>query len=240
MGKANEWIILTIVLILGVILIPIVVTEVQNAETEINMVQKSTYLYPQSNGVLGKSVGSGSYTVLCSSTGNKTLKQSTITLSDLHSDLKSLDQATWTFTYNATVTNSTLNVQLYVDIYVTLSNGTVRDTIVKGASYSANLTGDTNYHVLTKDYAFAKYNVIDETDKLRVDWMVNVQTGANGNTTLSLPESKFGSVYYTYESQSEGWGFTGGSGARTLFLLLPFIFIIGVVVFFIGSMLGKW
>jgi peptidoglycan biosynthesis protein MviN/MurJ (putative lipid II flippase) len=36
------------------------------------------------------------------------------------------------------------------------------------------------------------------------------------------------------------WTFTGYAGAKTLFLLLPFIFIIGIVVYFIGALLGKW
>jgi len=35
------------------------------------------------------------------------------------------------------------------------------------------------------------------------------------------------------------WSFTGHSGAKTLFLLLPFIFIVGIVVYFIASILGK-
>lgn len=41
-------------------------------------------------------------------------------------------------------------------------------------------------------------------------------------------------------TNTTGWNFTGGAGAKTLFLLLPFIFIIGIVVYFIGSLLGKW
>jgi len=36
-----------------------------------------------------------------------------------------------------------------------------------------------------------------------------------------------------------GWSFTGYQGAETLFLLLPFIFIVGIVVYFIASILGK-
>jgi len=240
MAKSSQFITLTIVLIIGVILIPIVVNQVQRSEQEVNFIEKSTYLYPQTDGSLGTSpASSGTYTVDCSSTGNKTLKQTTITLSSLNSDIKSLDSATWTFYYNASLTNSTLKVQLYADIYIIFSNGTVRDTIKKGAGYSADLTGDTNYHALSGTYSFPTYTVKDTTDKLRIDWMVEVSTSASGNTTLSLPESKVGLVYYTYESQSEGWGFTGGSGARTLFLLLPFIFIVGVVVYFIASLLGK-
>jgi hypothetical protein len=35
------------------------------------------------------------------------------------------------------------------------------------------------------------------------------------------------------------WTFTGYSGAKTLFLLLPFIFIVGIVLYFILAMLGK-
>jgi peptidoglycan biosynthesis protein MviN/MurJ (putative lipid II flippase) len=31
----------------------------------------------------------------------------------------------------------------------------------------------------------------------------------------------------------EFWNFTGGAGARTLFLLLPFVFVVGLVIFFI-------
>lgn len=35
------------------------------------------------------------------------------------------------------------------------------------------------------------------------------------------------------------WNFTGYQGAVTLFMLLPFIFIVGIVVYFIASLLGK-
>jgi len=40
-------------------------------------------------------------------------------------------------------------------------------------------------------------------------------------------------------ANTSGWTFTGASGAKTLFLLLPFIFIVGIVVYFIASLLGK-
>jgi hypothetical protein len=40
-------------------------------------------------------------------------------------------------------------------------------------------------------------------------------------------------------TSTSGWNFTGYQGAKTLFYLLPFIFIIGIVVYFIASMLGK-
>lgn len=40
-------------------------------------------------------------------------------------------------------------------------------------------------------------------------------------------------------ANTTGWTFTGASGAKTLFLLLPFIFIVGIVVYFIASLLGK-
>jgi hypothetical protein len=41
-------------------------------------------------------------------------------------------------------------------------------------------------------------------------------------------------------TNTSDWHFTGYTGARTLFQLLPFIFIVGIVVYFIGSILGKW
>jgi len=41
------------------------------------------------------------------------------------------------------------------------------------------------------------------------------------------------------QTNVSAWTFTGATGARTLFLLLPFIFIVGIVVYFIGSLLGK-
>jgi len=41
-------------------------------------------------------------------------------------------------------------------------------------------------------------------------------------------------------TNTTGWSFTGYAGAKTLFMLLPFIFIVGIVVYFIGSILGKW
>jgi len=40
-------------------------------------------------------------------------------------------------------------------------------------------------------------------------------------------------------ANTSGWTFTGATGAKTLFLLLPFIFIVGIVVYFIASLLGK-
>ena len=36
-----------------------------------------------------------------------------------------------------------------------------------------------------------------------------------------------------------GWAFTGVSGAKIMFMLLPFIFIVGIVLYFILAMLGK-
>jgi hypothetical protein len=41
-------------------------------------------------------------------------------------------------------------------------------------------------------------------------------------------------------TNTSDWHFTGYTGAKTLFQLLPFIFIVGIVVYFIGSILGKW
>ena len=40
-------------------------------------------------------------------------------------------------------------------------------------------------------------------------------------------------------ANTTGWSFTGYQGAKTLFMLLPFIFIVGIVVYFISSILGK-
>jgi hypothetical protein len=40
-------------------------------------------------------------------------------------------------------------------------------------------------------------------------------------------------------TNTTGWTFTGYSGAKTLFLLLPFIFIVGIVLYFILTLLGK-
>jgi hypothetical protein len=41
-------------------------------------------------------------------------------------------------------------------------------------------------------------------------------------------------------TSTASWNFTGYAGASTLFMLLPFIFIVGIVVYFIGALLGKW
>jgi len=46
-------------------------------------------------------------------------------------------------------------------------------------------------------------------------------------------------VEQVQSSNTSSWTFTGSSGAKTLFLLLPFIFIVGIVVYFIASLLGK-
>ena len=40
-------------------------------------------------------------------------------------------------------------------------------------------------------------------------------------------------------ANTSSWTFTGSAGAKTLFLLLPFVFIVGIVVYFIASLLGK-
>ncbi len=36
------------------------------------------------------------------------------------------------------------------------------------------------------------------------------------------------------------WTFTGYQGAKTLFGLIPFVFVCGIIIYFIGSLLGKW
>lgn len=38
-------------------------------------------------------------------------------------------------------------------------------------------------------------------------------------------------------TNTTGWDFTGSSGAETLFLLLPFVFIVGIVIYFISRLL---
>ena len=38
---------------------------------------------------------------------------------------------------------------------------------------------------------------------------------------------------------TSNWTFTGSIGAVTLFGLLPFVFISGIVIYFIASILGK-
>jgi len=35
------------------------------------------------------------------------------------------------------------------------------------------------------------------------------------------------------------WTFTGAAGAKVLYQLLPFIFVVGMIVYFIGRLLGK-
>ncbi|MEM3629104.1 MAG: hypothetical protein QXE06_07010 [Candidatus Bathyarchaeia archaeon] len=46
-------------------------------------------------------------------------------------------------------------------------------------------------------------------------------------------------VNQVQNTSTAGWTFTGAQGAATLFQLLPFIFIVGMVVYFIASLLGK-
>lgn len=41
------------------------------------------------------------------------------------------------------------------------------------------------------------------------------------------------------DTNTTGWTFTGASGAKTLYLLMPFIFIVGLIVYFLGRLLGK-
>lgn len=40
-------------------------------------------------------------------------------------------------------------------------------------------------------------------------------------------------------TDTTNWTFTGASGAIVLYNLLPFIFIVGMIVYFIGRLLGK-
>jgi hypothetical protein len=47
-------------------------------------------------------------------------------------------------------------------------------------------------------------------------------------------------VEQVQNTQTASWNFTGYAGAKTLFGLLPFVFITGIIVYFIGSLLGKW
>ncbi|MEM5867571.1 MAG: hypothetical protein QXG39_06595 [Candidatus Aenigmatarchaeota archaeon] len=46
-------------------------------------------------------------------------------------------------------------------------------------------------------------------------------------------------VNQVQNTSTDSWTFTGAQGAITLFKLLPFIFIVGIVVYFIASLLGK-
>jgi hypothetical protein len=47
-------------------------------------------------------------------------------------------------------------------------------------------------------------------------------------------------VNQVQSTDTSSWNFTGYQGAVTLFQLLPFVFIVGIVIYFIGSILGKW
>lgn len=41
-------------------------------------------------------------------------------------------------------------------------------------------------------------------------------------------------------TNTTAWDFTGSAGAITLFRLMPFIFIAGVLIWFVGKLFGKW
>lgn len=41
-------------------------------------------------------------------------------------------------------------------------------------------------------------------------------------------------------TNTTAWNFTGSSGAITLFRLIPFMFIAGVIVWFVGKIFHKW
>jgi hypothetical protein len=47
-------------------------------------------------------------------------------------------------------------------------------------------------------------------------------------------------VEQVQNTNTSAWTFTGYEGAKTLFLLLPFVFIVGMIVYFIGRLLGKF
>ncbi|MDH5635299.1 MAG: hypothetical protein OEY47_01350 [Candidatus Bathyarchaeota archaeon] len=40
-------------------------------------------------------------------------------------------------------------------------------------------------------------------------------------------------------TNTTAWNFTGSAGAKTLFNLLPFVFVVGLVIYFIARLLGK-
>jgi len=71
------------------------------------------------------------------------------------------------------------------------------------------------------------------TSTKATDWMILTIMLILGIILIPIVVDQVQSV------NTSAWSFTGSSGAKTLFLLLPFIFIVGIVVYFIASVLGK-
>ena len=66
-----------------------------------------------------------------------------------------------------------------------------------------------------------------------IDWIGLIVTMMIGIVLIPITEDQ------VQNTNTTGWTFTGAAGAKTLFLLLPFIFIIGLIMYFIGRLLGK-
>ncbi len=71
------------------------------------------------------------------------------------------------------------------------------------------------------------------TSTKATDWMILTIMLILGIILIPIVVDQVQSV------NTSAWSFTGYQGAKTLFLLLPFIFIVGIVVYFIASVLGK-
>jgi hypothetical protein len=73
---------------------------------------------------------------------------------------------------------------------------------------------------------------VDTKDRL-VDWVGLVVSLIFGVYLLPVVVDTIANTNYT------NWTFTGAAGAKVLYGLLPFVFIIGMIVYFVGRLLGK-
>jgi hypothetical protein len=239
MAKASDWVILTILMLLGVILAPIIVTEVQNAEQQVSTIEKTVTLYPSSDSALQLTVGSGTASKVTTNSGEHWISTHALTLSALNENVQTLKDKTLTLTVYAQINVSSVVASIIGNWTIIKSDW--NETQYLGKSESANLTATTDWQTITFTFNFPKYTIVDATDKLKFEYWVNVYTPQpDSKITIDFSKCEIENFGYDYVNASEGWSFTGGTGARTLLLLIPFIFIVGIVVYFIGQLLGKW
>lgn len=76
----------------------------------------------------------------------------------------------------------------------------------------------------------------NEAASKATDWVMLIVTIMLGIYLMPVIVSAVADIDF---SAAAGWNFTGSAGAKTIVLLLPFIFVIGLVVYFIARILGK-
>jgi len=120
------------------------------------------------------------------------------------SDIRSIQSATINAIYRAYTTGGTVNAE--IDIKILKSDNTVRTTIATGVSKSSSL--GTSWSTLTgADYSFSRYDVVDQTDYLEIDYIANVTSAKIGKTAFLRIDSS--TLPETDQTRSQEWNFLG-------------------------------